>query len=105
MTTFFYNKNAKELAQQYLSTSFDKVHHSWHQLLPSILENPNARILDIGAGSGRDAKFIAQSAVNKHGDKNGTQVIAVEPANLLAELGARQTAGLNVKWLTDSLPA
>ncbi len=105
MTTFFYNKNAKELAQQYLSTSFDKVHHSWHQLLPSILENPNARILDIGAGSGRDAKFIAQSAINKHGDKNGTQVIAVEPANLLAELGARQTAGLNVKWLTDSLPA
>lgn len=105
MPTFFYNKNAKALAQQYLSKSFDEVHQSWHQLLPTILENPNARILDIGAGSGRDAKFIAQSAVNKHGDNNGIQVIAVEPANLLAELGARQTAGLNVKWLTDSLPA
>ena len=105
MTTFFYNKNAAELAKQYLSTSFDKVHQSWHQLLPAIIENPNARILDIGAGSGRDAKFIAQAAVNKHGNKNGTQVIAVEPANLLAELGARQTAGLNVKWFTDSLPA
>ena len=105
MTTFFYNKNAAELAKQYLSTSFIQVHQSWHQLLPSILENPNARILDIGAGSGRDAKFIAQAAVNKHGDKNAIQVIAVEPANLLAELGARQTVGLNVKWLTDSLPA
>lgn len=105
MTTFFYNKNAAELAKQYLSTSFIQVHQSWHQLLPSILENPNALILDIGAGSGRDAKFIAQAAVNKHGDKNATQVIAVEPANLLAELGARQTIGLNVKWLTDSLPA
>ena len=105
MTTFFYNKNAAELAKQYLSTSFIQVHQSWHQLLPSILENSNARILDIGAGSGRDAKFIAQAAVNKHGDKNATQVIAVEPANLLAELGARQTVGLNVKWLTDSLPA
>ena len=105
MTTFFYNINAAELAKQYLSTSFIQVHQSWHQLLPSILENSNARILDIGAGSGRDAKFIAQAAVNKHGDKNATQVIAVEPANLLAELGARQTVGLNVKWLTDSLPA
>jgi len=105
VTTFFYNTNAAELAQQYLSKSFDEVHQSWHQLLPNILENPSARILDIGAGSGRDAKYIAQMAVNKHGDKNDTQVIAVEPANLLAELGARQTAGLDVKWITDSLPA
>jgi SAM-dependent methyltransferase len=105
VTTLFYNKNAAELAKQYLSKSFDEVHQSWHQLLPAIIKNPNARILDIGAGSGRDAQYIAQSAANKHGDKNGTQVIAVEPANLLAELGARQTAGLNVKWLTDSLPA
>ena len=101
----FYNENATELAQQYLSTSFDKVHQSWHQLLPAIINNPDARILDIGAGSGRDAKYIAQSAANYHGDKNNTQVIAVEPANLLAELGAGQTTGLKVKWLTDSLPA
>ena len=56
----FYNENANELALQYLSTSFDKVHQSWHQLLPAIINNPNARILDIGAG--RDAKYIAQSA-------------------------------------------
>ncbi len=105
MSAKFYNENATALAQQYLSTSFDQVHQSWHQLLPAIIENPNARILDIGAGSGRDAKFIAQSAVTKHGDNNDTQVVAVEPANLLAELGARQTTGLNVKWLTDLLPA
>ena len=105
MPAKFYNKNAKELAQQYLSKSFDEVHQGWHHLLPAIIENPNARILDIGAGSGRDAKYIAQAAVNKHGDKNGTQVFAVEPASILAELGARQTAELNVKWLTDSLPA
>ncbi|MBA6352496.1 class I SAM-dependent methyltransferase [Colwellia sp. BRX9-1] len=105
MSAKFYNENAEILAQQYLSKTFDEVHQSWHQLLPAIIENPNARILDIGAGSGRDAKYIALSAINKHGDINGTQVIAVEPANLLAELGACQTAGLNVKWLTDSLPA
>ncbi|PKG83325.1 SAM-dependent methyltransferase [Colwellia sp. 75C3] len=105
MSPQFYNENAEALAQQYLSKTFDEVHQSWHQLLPAIIENPNARILDIGAGSGRDAKYIAQSAINKHGDINGTQVIAVEPASILADIGARQTAGLNVKWLTDSLPA
>mgnify|MGYP005986473199 CR=1 FL=1 len=105
MSPQFYNENAAALAQQYLSKSFEEVHQSWAHFLPNIIENPNARILDIGAGSGRDAKYIAQAALNKHGDKNGTQVIAVEPANLLAELGARQTVGLNVKWLTDSLPA
>jgi len=101
----FYNENAEALAEQYLSTSFEQVHQSWNQLLPAIIKNPNARILDIGAGSGRDAKYISEASVNKHGDNNNTQVIAVEPANLLAELGARQTEGLNVKWFTDSLPA
>lgn len=101
----FYNDNAIELAQQYLSKSFEEVHQSWSQLLPSIIKNPNARILDIGAGSGRDAKYIAQLSEKTHGSDNNTQIFALEPANLLAELGARQTAGLNVKWLTDSLPA
>jgi SAM-dependent methyltransferase len=101
----FYNENANKLAQRYLSKSFDEVHQSWSQLLPSVIKNSHARILDIGAGSGRDAKYIAQLAAQTHGSENRVQVVAVEPANLLAELGARQTTGLNVKWLTDSLPA
>ncbi|MBA6222629.1 methyltransferase domain-containing protein [Colwellia sp. MB02u-18] len=101
----FYNENANKLAQQYLSKSFDEVHQSWSQLLPSVIKNAHARILDIGAGSGRDAKHIAQLAAQTHGTENKVQIVAVEPANLLAELGARQTTGLNVKWLTDSLPA
>ena len=32
-------------------------------------------------------------------------MFAVAPANILADIGARQTTGLKVKWLTDSLPA
>jgi hypothetical protein len=43
----FYNENADALAQQYLSKSFEEVHQSWAHLLPSIIENPNARILDM----------------------------------------------------------
>jgi SAM-dependent methyltransferase len=101
----FYNENANELAQQYLSKTFEQVHQSWSQILPSIISNPNARILDLGAGSGRDSKHLAELAAKEHGAETSIQVFAVEPANILAEIGARQTNGLNVKWLTDSLPA
>jgi len=54
----FYNENANALAQQYLSKSFEQVHQSWSQFLPSIIKNSNARILDLGAGSGRDSKHL-----------------------------------------------
>ena len=101
----FYNDNADELAKQYLSKSFDEVHKSWSQFLPAVIENPNARILDLGAGSGRDAKHIAELAASTHGDKNNIQIFAVEPAKTLAEIGALQTSGLNVKWIEDSLPS
>ncbi|MFT6777453.1 MAG: ubiquinone/menaquinone biosynthesis C-methylase UbiE [Paraglaciecola sp.] len=83
MVTQFYNDNASELAQQYLSKSFEEVHQSWSACLPSIINNPNARILDLGAGAGRDAKYLAQLAEKQHGASNQIQVIAVEPANLL----------------------
>ena len=105
MPAKFYNENANELAQQYLSKSFEQVHQSWSQFLPSIIKNSNARILDLGAGSGRDSKHLAELAAKEHGDDNNIQIFAVEPASILADIGARQTTGLNVKWLTDSLPA
>jgi SAM-dependent methyltransferase len=101
----FYNENAKELAQQYLSKKFDEVHQSWSQFLPSIIENPNARILDLGAGSGRDAKHLAELAAKTHNTKNNIQILAAEPAKELSHLGQKTTQGLNVKWLEDSLPA
>jgi SAM-dependent methyltransferase len=101
----FYNDNASELAQQYLSKTFEEVHQSWSQFLPAIINNPNARILDLGAGAGRDAKYLAQLAEKQHGASNQIKVIAVEPANILAQLGELQTRHLNVTWLEDSLPA
>ncbi len=101
----FYNNNAEELAKQYLSKSFEEVHQSWSQFLPSIIENPNARILDLGAGAGRDAKHIAELAEKQHKTKNNIQVYAIEPATELADLGAKVTQDLKVKWLNDALPS
>lgn len=105
MTLQFYNENAKKLAKQYLSMSFEQVHQSWSQFIPSIIENPNARILDLGAGSGRDVKYLAELAEKTHKTDNNIQVFAIEPATQLADLGTQVTNDLNVKWLNDSLPA
>ena len=105
MTPQFYNENAKDLAKQYLSKSFEEVHQSWSQFLPVIFKNSNARILDLGAGSGRDAKYFAELAEKTHKTANNIQVFAVEPATELAELGAKVTKDLKVKWLNDALPS
>ena len=93
----FYNQHATKLAQQYLSKTFEEVHQSWLNLLLPILNKPNARILDLGAG--RDSRYLAEQ-----GQANHIHVTAIEPADSLAEIGRAQTQGFNVSWLNDSLP-
>ena len=76
MTSQFYNNNAIALSQQYLSKSFDEVHASWSKFLPAILQQPNARILDIGAGTERDVKHLHTHQANN--TKNNVQIMVVE---------------------------
>ncbi|MFO6425452.1 methyltransferase domain-containing protein [Motilimonas sp. KMU-193] len=99
MSIDFYNQHAQQLAQTYLAQSFNKVHQPWLHFLSPILAKPFARVLDIGAGAGRDSKYIAEQ-----GQPNQIHVTAIEPADLLANLGKQHTQGLNVTWLQDSLP-
>jgi len=101
VTTEFYNDNAELLARQYLSTSFEEVHACWLSHLNPLFDShvSGLSILDVGAGIGRDAKYLAQRAPNKKAD-----VVAVEPAHLLADLGKKYTKGHNVTWIVDSLP-
>mgnify|MGYP000406834841 CR=1 FL=1 len=96
----FYNQHANTLAQQYLSKGFEEVHHSWRHLLAPVLQKNDVRLLDLGAGAGRDAKYLATQGQDKN-----VHVTAIEPASVLAEIGREQTKGLNVSWLNDSLPA
>ena len=85
----YFRNNAKDLFAQYQSLAPENVHKAWLQRLPS---TPGLA-LDIGAGSGRDASWLAQK---------GWQVVAIEPCEEL-----RQLAPLHpqVQWLDDSLPA
>ena len=91
ITSSFYEQNAAQLATQYDSVSFEMVHGSWKDYWPQ----PSAYVLDVGAGSGRDAKWMSEQ---------GCDVIAVEPSTALRNIGKKRT-GTGVTWLDDSLPA
>lgn len=90
-TIDFYHHNALTLSHQYNSVSFESVHHSWKSYWPLAGD----KVLDVGAGSGRDARWMQQQ---------GCEVIAIEPSNALRELGAEYT-GVEVTWINDALPA
>lgn len=88
--TAYYTKNAEALANQYNSVSFESVHQDWLNILPK-----EGMALDVGAGSGRDARFLASQ---------GLSVVAVEPSAGIRELALRYDTRHQVHWLSDSLP-
>jgi len=88
----YYSENAEQLCEQYNNLDPEDVHLSWKHLI----ENKNGLALDIGAGSGRDARWLA----NK-----GWDVVAVEPCNdfrEIAKIKIPQTG--SVTWVDDKLP-
>ncbi|WP_455185532.1 class I SAM-dependent methyltransferase [Azospirillum palustre] len=86
-----YGHNAPALAEQYESITFDEVHREVMHLFPS----PPARVLDVGAGSGRDAAALAAI---------GHKVVAVEPTDALRQEGQRLHGGKPIEWVADHLP-
>ncbi|MGR5065246.1 methyltransferase domain-containing protein [Photobacterium sp. DNB22_13_2] len=96
MKDSFYHNNASRLARDYQKLTFEDVHSSWKRFWPVADEAvKQPRVLDIGAGSGRDALCFAE---------NGCEVYAVEPAEALREIGKQYTQSKEVVWLDDNLP-
>lgn len=85
----YYDRSAIALAPSYESVSFDDVHGTLSRYLPPA----PAKVLDVGAGTGRDARALARL---------GHWVVAVEPAAAFRELG--READDRVEWLDDRLP-
>ena len=86
-----YNLNASRFFSQYESQSAGSLHSSWM----SHLNGMDGLALDIGAGSGRDALYLA---------KNGFEVFAVEPSEKLRSLAQAKNDHPNISWFDDSLP-
>ncbi|MDA0702965.1 MAG: class I SAM-dependent methyltransferase [Proteobacteria bacterium] len=88
----WYDANAEVVAERYERVAPQQV-HSW---LIDLLPSRPAAILDVGAGSGRDAAWLSTL---------GYDVVAVEPS---AEMRAKAQAlhpDVPVRWISDTLPA
>ena len=86
-----YGSRATELAAQYESITFEAVHRDVIHLFPQ----HDADVLDIGAGSGRDAAALAA---------RGHRVVAIEPPLELRQEGKRLHPLPNLEWVDDHLP-
>lgn len=90
-STAGYASEADALAVQYESITFEQAHQATiHLFAPSA-----SRVLDLGAGTGRDAAALA---------KRGHHVTAVEPTAELRAHGERLHAESRIRWIDDSLP-
>ncbi|MGW3570161.1 class I SAM-dependent methyltransferase [Streptomyces sp. NPDC000941] len=87
-----YEQDAEELARRYEGVAFEVVHK---EFLPWLPPAPG-RVVDIGAGSGRDAAALAT---------RGHQVVAVEPTPELRRIGQRLHADAAIHWTDDALPS
>jgi 2-polyprenyl-3-methyl-5-hydroxy-6-metoxy-1,4-benzoquinol methylase len=85
-----YAEDAPELLKRYESISFADAHAPFLHLIPPA----SCRVLDIGAGTGRDAAGFATL---------GHSVVAVEPTEELRR-GATLLHPPMIEWLDDRLP-
>lgn len=88
----YYEEESAALLSRYEAVTFEQVHADLVPFLPARAGNA----LDVGAGSGRDAAWLA---------RHRWAVVAVEPSNSLREGGRNLHAATNIRWLDDSLPA
>lgn len=88
----FYSTNSHRLAPMYDAIPFERIHASLLNWLPY----PPAMVLDVGAGSGRDAAWFAAK---------GYDVVAVEPVKEMRDFAQVNHPHPKIQWMDDSLPA
>ena len=87
----YYSKHSEQLTSRYEKLRSQAVHAVWKHLLPG----SQSQILDVGAGSGRDAAWLAGC---------GHSVVAVEPADNLRNKAIGLHPHDAIKWVNDRLP-
>ena len=87
-----YAEQAEELVARYEGIDFPAKHQAVLPLLPAA----PASVIDIGAGTGRDAAWLAE---------RGYRVVAVEPTEALRSRAIALHPSPAIEWIDDSLPA
>lgn len=87
-----YDSQAEVLAARYESVSAETVHAALLDFLPA---GRDLLALDVGAGSGRDAAWLASL---------GFDVVAAEPAAGMRREGQRRHPDARIRWIDDRLP-
>lgn len=86
-----YDREAAERVAEYEGVAFETVHAALLGCLP----RAPALVLDVGAGSGRDAAWFAEQ---------GYQVVAVEPAEGMRTQARALHPSPAIRWVADALP-
>lgn len=86
-----YQLYAQKLVDQYESLAVEQVHEGLMNFLPEA----GKTVLDVGAGSGRDAAWFAA---------RGCDVVAVEPSQEMLTRARALHQSTRITWLADSLP-
>ena len=87
----WYDQNVSDVSRRYESVAAETV-HGW---LVDLLPNAPALVLDVGAGTGRDAAWLAS---------RGLEVVAVEPSGAMRAEAQRLHPSPSIRWISDSLP-
>lgn len=87
-----YHRGFREFTEAYEAFGFGDIHADVLAFLP---QRPGL-LLDVGAGSGRDAAWFAEQ---------GWDVVAAEPAGGLRGEAARLHPAPRIRWVDDRLPA
>lgn len=87
----FYERHAITLAEEYEAVSFENA----YPFLVQVLSGEPIKILDIGAGTGRDAAWIAA---------HGHDVCAVEPSAAMRKIAKFLHPNKRITWVDSRLP-
>jgi SAM-dependent methyltransferase len=91
-TVSAYDSQASALATRYESVSAEAVHAALLEFIP---RGDDLIALDVGAGSGRDAAWLASL---------GYEVVAAEPAAGMRLEAQKRHSDPRIRWLDDRLP-
>ncbi len=92
----FYESHARSLADGYEAVSFEDVHTALQRILEQEFSGRPITVLDVGAGTGRDAAWLAA---------RGHLIVAVEPSPSMRKIGQALHPAAAIEWLDDTLPS